>query len=47
MSVLHFAWPPTSTLVECILTEAQVNRMIGAEPLPGSQVLQRLLYTAR
>jgi site-specific recombinase XerD len=36
---------PTTTIAEHILTEAQVNRLIGAEPLPHARVLLRLLYT--
>jgi integrase/recombinase XerC len=36
---------PLATVGERILTESQVNRLIGAEPLPSSRVLLRLLYT--
>jgi integrase/recombinase XerD len=36
---------PTATCAERILTESQVNRMIGAEPALSARVLLRLLYT--
>jgi integrase/recombinase XerD len=36
---------PTATVGERILTETQVNRLIGAEPVPSARVLLRLLYT--
>jgi integrase/recombinase XerD len=36
---------PTVTSIERILTEAEVNRMIGAEPVQHARVLLRVLYT--
>jgi integrase/recombinase XerD len=36
---------PTATSAERILTEAEVNRIIGAEPAQHGRVLLRLLYT--